>query len=190
MERNATRLRNSIEDILELSRIGSTTEYKKERVDVRKIIEPARETYGQIAKRKGVGLEVRAEPLFVLGDPSLLPYVVSNLVSNAIKFTDKGKIVITAKAVDGEVAISIKDTGTGISKENRARLFTKFFKADASAPGTGVGLAIVKEIIEGHGGRIDVRSELGKGSTFTIYLPKAERKMGAGEQILKILGQK
>jgi PAS domain S-box-containing protein len=174
MERNAARLRNSIEDILELSRIGGVTEYKKEKVEVRKIADYAAEVYGPIAKRKGIGFEVRVEPgTYVLGDPSLLPYTVSNLVSNAIKFTDKGKVGISAKASGKEVAISVSDSGMGLSKENQKKLFTKFFKADASAPGTGVGLAIVKEIVEGHGGRISVVSAPGKGSTFTIHLPRA-----------------
>ncbi len=173
MERNAARLRNSIEDILELSRIGGTTEYRKEKVELKTIMDYVKEAYAPIAKRKGIGLEISYENAAVLGDPSLLPYTVSNLVSNAVKFTDKGKVSVNAHVSGKEVVILVSDTGTGISKQNQAKLFTKFFKADASAPGTGVGLAIVKEIVEGHGGRIGLKSELGKGSTFTVTLPRA-----------------
>lgn len=174
MRRNAMRLRDSIEDILELSRLGAATGYKREKVDVRSMVSYAEHMYAPIARRKGLKFETRVIPAYVLGDPGLLPYALSNLVSNAIKFTDRGKISIAVSAAGGEVSISVSDTGRGIAKAHMRRIFDKFFKADPSAPGSGLGLTIVKEIIEGQGGRIKVRSRHGAGSTFTIVLRRAK----------------
>jgi len=173
VDRNAVRLRGSIENVLELSRVGTMTEYKKEKVSVEKLIESVIDVYGPIAQKKGVALEVKGgnEPLVILGDPSLLPYVLTNLVSNAIKFTSEGSVAITAERKEKFISISVSDSGIGMSEETQRRMFEKFFKADPSAPGTGVGLTIVKEIAEGHGGRIEFKSKLGKGTTFTIFLP-------------------
>jgi PAS domain S-box-containing protein len=173
MDRNAVRLRSSIEEVLELSRIGALTEYRKERMDLRKLVDDVAAVYRPIAEKGGITLEVNVPPLSVIGDPATLPYALSNLVSNAVKFTDKGKVTISAESTDGFVTISVSDTGKGISEENQKRLFEKFFKADPTAPGTGVGLAMVKEIVEGHGGRIKFKSKLGQGTTFTITLPKS-----------------
>jgi len=173
MDRNAVRLRRSIEDVLELSRIGTLTEYKKERVELRKLADDVAAVYRPIAKKKGLAFEVIVPPLAVTGDPALLPYALENLVSNAVKFTDKGKVTISAEGTDGFVAISVSDTGKGISKESQKRLFEKFFKEDPTAPGTGVGLAMVKEVVEGNGGRIEFKSKPRQGTTFTITLPKS-----------------
>lgn len=172
MSRNAMRLRDSIEDILELSRLGTETVHIKDNVDVKKMVDYAKEVYGPIAERKGIVFETNVEQVSVLGDPKLLPYALSNLVSNAVKFTDKGKISINVRGTPSEVLISVSDTGKGIAKEHQQKMFEKFFKVDQNAPGSGLGLAIVREIIKKHGGRIEVKSKLGQGSTFTIILPK------------------
>jgi signal transduction histidine kinase len=104
-----------------------------------------------------------------------LTQVVINLVGNAIKFTDTGEVVIKATANNGSFHLSVCDTGPGISAANQAKLFQEFQQADNAVTrkkgGTGLGLAISKRIIEMHGGKIWVESELGRGSTFAFTLP-------------------
>jgi signal transduction histidine kinase len=101
--------------------------------------------------------------------------VLLNLVGNAIKFTDAGEVVIKAEAQNGSFNLSVRDTGPGISQADQQKLFQEFQQADNSITkkkgGTGLGLAISKRIIELHGGRIWVDSELGRGSTFAFTIP-------------------
>lgn len=117
------------------------------------------------------------------GDERRLMQVLLNLVGNAIKFTDAGEVVIEAGASDGSFKVSVRDSGPGISKSDQAKLFQEFQQADNSITkkkgGTGLGLAISKRIIELHGGKIWVDSEIGRGSTFTFTLPTQVEKMAA-----------
>ena len=106
-----------------------------------------------------------------------------NLVGNAIKFTDKGSVAISARALDGSFVIAVKDTGPGIAPEDQRKIFEEFQQVDNSSTrqkgGTGLGLAISKRIVEMHGGRIEVESVGGEGSTFRIVIPvqaKEERE--------------
>jgi signal transduction histidine kinase len=111
----------------------------------------------------------------VLGDERRISQVLMNLVGNAIKFTDAGEISIEAAAVNGELVVSVSDTGPGIPETDREKIFEEFRQAENSATqrkgGTGLGLAIAKRIVELHGGRIWVESEVGKGSKFKFSLP-------------------
>ena len=110
-----------------------------------------------------------------LGDEQRLTQVFLNLVGNAIKFTDTGEVRVTAKVVNGHFNVSVIDTGPGIPTKHQARIFEQFHQVDSSntkAKGaTGLGLAIAKQIVEMHGGRIWVKSTLAKGSTFAMELP-------------------
>jgi signal transduction histidine kinase len=109
------------------------------------------------------------------GDGRRLTQVLINLVGNAIKFTDAGEVAIKAEASNGSFHVSVRDTGPGISAADQTKLFQEFQQADNAITrkkgGTGLGLAISKRIIEMHGGRIWVESQIGKGSTFTFTLP-------------------
>ena len=109
------------------------------------------------------------------GDERRLTQVLLNLVGNAIKFTDAGEVVIKADASDGTFNLAVRDTGPGISAADQAKLFQEFQQADNSntrkKEGTGLGLAISKRIIEMHGGRIWIESQVGQGSTFFVTLP-------------------
>jgi signal transduction histidine kinase/ligand-binding sensor domain-containing protein len=111
----------------------------------------------------------------IVGDQDKLIQVVINLISNAVKFTEKGKVICRAERKDSEIFISVSDTGIGISAEDQPKVFEKFTQVGDSLTdkpkGTGLGLTICKEIVEHHGGRIWVESELGKGSTFSFALP-------------------
>jgi signal transduction histidine kinase len=109
------------------------------------------------------------------GDERRLTQVLMNLVGNAIKFTDVGQVSIEARVADGTFLVAVSDTGPGISEADQSKLFQEFQQADSSITqakgGTGLGLAISKRIIEMHGGRIWVESQLGQGSTFSLTLP-------------------
>ena len=111
-------------------------------------------------------------------DAPLLEQAVVNLLDNAVKYSDPEKEVhVEAVQSDGEMVIHVRDQGRGIAKEHLPRLSERFYRVDKARSrkmgGTGLGLAIVKHIIEAHGGRVEVESSLGKGSTFSIILPKA-----------------
>jgi two-component system, OmpR family, phosphate regulon sensor histidine kinase PhoR len=116
------------------------------------------------------------EHLEVLGDKNKLTQVLSNLIQNAIKYTEQGKVEIITEEDSKFVKFIIKDTGIGISQENLGRIFERFFRVDKDRSrlvgGTGLGLAIAKHIIEAHGSKIEVESEPGKGSLFSFKLKK------------------
>src|SRR5262249_19883042 len=109
------------------------------------------------------------------GDERRLTQVLLNLVGNAIKFTDTGAVSIKASTCDSTFTVAVQDTGPGIAEKDRSKIFEEFQQADASITkqkgGTGLGLAIAKRIIEMHGGRIWVESDVGKGSTFAFTIP-------------------
>ena len=120
-------------------------------------------------------LESSGDPRRVLGDKERLKQVITNLIDNAIKYNrPNGHITIRWESTDGTVQISVRDTGVGIPPEHIARIFERFYRVDKErsreAGGTGLGLAIVKHIVEAHGSTVDVRSEVGKGSTFSFVL--------------------
>jgi signal transduction histidine kinase len=121
------------------------------------------------------------------GDERRIRQVVFNLLSNAVKFTPQGGSVEVASAQrNGEVLVSVSDTGSGIAAEDLERIFEEFQQTEAGAQereGTGLGLALSKKLIELHGGRLWVESELGKGSTFTFALPGHSVRSGSHAQL-------
>ena len=141
------------------------------------VVETVRSATESLAQNKKLVLKTDvAKSLPIgLGDEQRLTQVLLNLVGNAIKFTARGEVRVTAKAVNGHFNVSVTDTGPGIPDHERTRIFEQFHQVDSSltkaAGGTGLGLAIAKQIVEMHGGRIWVESTLGKGSTFQMELP-------------------
>ena len=118
-----------------------------------------------------------AQPIRCYTDADKVEKILFNLLSNAFKYTpDNGNIIISGRTTDNEVEISISDTGSGIAKNDVSQIFARFFQAnnqkpgEYSSPGTGIGLALSKTIVEKHHGTITVDSTLGKGSTFTITI--------------------
>jgi len=110
----------------------------------------------------------------IYADPQKIKQVIYNLIDNAIKYTpERGSVDISIKELENNIRIEVKDTGIGIKKENLNTIFNKFTKHVPGYKGTGLGLYIAKSFIEAHNGRIEVESELGKGATFRILLPKA-----------------
>jgi PAS domain S-box-containing protein len=180
VERNATALKQIIEDVLDVSRIvAGRLRLNVEPVDLPAILDEAVATVTPAADAKGVRVETVIEPLTtpVSGDADRLQQIVWNLISNAIKFTPRGgKVQLRLSRVNSHVEVTVSDTGRGISPDFLPFVFERFRQADASFSrehgGLGLGLAIAKQLTELHGGAITASSGgTDKGSTFTVKLP-------------------
>ena len=134
--------------------------------------------YQERARALGIKLDYYEPEMlpFVYGDKNRLRQVFINIVDNAIKYSDKGDTVsVEAYEQGGEICISVSDTGIGISKDDLPRIKTKFFKANHTRRGSGIGLAVADEIIARHGGTLTINSEQGVGTTVMITLPYEEQ---------------
>ncbi len=183
VERNTERLLALIEDLLTLSRIESGAfRVTLSPVDVGEVVRRAVPAFApEVAERRiDLGVDVDADLPRVAGDAFQLERVVLNLVSNAVKFTPEcGQVRVAVRAVsDGTGAeLVVSDTGIGIPVEEQGRLFTRFYRSSTAKGirGTGLGLAIVKGVVENHAGTITVDSQPGRGTTFVVRLPAADR---------------
>jgi signal transduction histidine kinase len=172
-----------VSDLLDIARIESKrVDMVFKKVDFRDIITTIVEMVQPQLKEKDITLALRVpkEAVTIELDPDYMERVMINLLSNAIKFTPPdGTITITASANEKTLSVSVQDTGMGISKEDLSHLFEQFFRADnpinRKHKGTGLGLSLTKNIVESHGGTIDVKSELGHGSCFTFSMPRTQR---------------
>jgi signal transduction histidine kinase len=167
-----------INDVLDLSKVeAGQVELDVAPCSLRDALERGVVTVRERAAREGVRVALAADPDVdvVEGDERRIRQVIFNLLSNAVKFTPAGGAVgVSAEQVDGEVRVSVSDTGPGIAPEDRERIFEEFQQTDAGIEqreGTGLGLALSKRLIELHGGRIWVESAVGDGSTFVFALP-------------------
>lgn len=172
------RLTTLINDVLDLAKMeaGKVT-WDMQTLQVAALIDHATAVTASLFEKKGLKLIKNIDTGLpdITGDRDRLIQVMVNLISNAVKFTEEGSITCDAKMINGEIVISVTDSGMGISEENQPKVFEKFKQVGDTITdrpkGTGLGLPISKEIIEHHGGRIWVQSELGKGSTFSFSLP-------------------
>ena len=174
------RLTDLVNDLLDITKIEEgKVEWKMEPVSVAEIIKLASAITSSSFEHHGLELECDVEDNLpeIAGDKYRLEQVLINLFSNAIKFTENGCIRCRAWMIDNEILISVKDTGGGINEDDKERVFEKFRQIGIVSKdkprGTGLGLPICKEIVNRHGGRIWVKSERGKGSSFTFTLPCA-----------------
>jgi signal transduction histidine kinase len=170
MESEVSRCSRIIRNFLDFAR---QTEPMLRLVDINQVIELVLAMVGHQAKLQKVEVVKEFSPSLpkVTADFDQLQQIFTNLILNAIQaMPDGGRLTIRSSAVDGEVRIDVQDTGCGISKENMGKLFTPFFTTKAKGKGVGLGLAVVHGIIERHKGRIKVQSEVGKGTTFSVYL--------------------
>ena len=182
MERNAQSLIELVNDLLDASKLESgTLRLDITAVDLRSLVDELREMMEPLAREKGLTLKERLAPQLppVAADRAKLQRILLNLLSNALKFTPKGGTVeILAEQTDSHVRIAISDTGVGVAPEDMARLFDKYeqarSRATRSEKGTGLGLYITKQLVELHGSKIIVDSQLGRGSTFSFTLPAAQ----------------
>ncbi len=178
---NAVRLSRLTDDLLRLSQIEAGKVHMEFRpVRLAEIIGPCVETARVNADAKHLILEAdcSSELPPVRGDVHSLQEMLQNLLDNAVRYTPEGgRISVRAVVAEGEAVLSVNDTGIGIPKEHQERIFERFYRVDAARSrelgGTGLGLAITKHLAEAHGGRVEVESEVGRGSTFSLFLPCA-----------------
>jgi PAS domain S-box-containing protein len=180
IERNADRLHRLIGDLLMLDRLeAGALPLDLATVSVTDLVTEAVRTATPSAAKQGVTLEVSACPgPPVAGDSRRLTQVLDNLIANAVKFSHRNGLVrVTAGWRGGIWRVDVADSGIGIPPEEADKLFSRFVRASnartAGLPGSGLGLSIVKVLTEMHGGRVEVRSALGRGSTFSVFLPTA-----------------
>jgi len=168
-----------VNDVLDISKVeAGRMDLVYERTPIASIVDVVRGVIGGLALKRGIRLEVALPPGLpdVFIDPGRIKQVLYNLISNAIKFTPKGGVVrLTARADARSLTVSVSDTGIGIARADLPRLFREFeqlAQPNGTRPeGTGLGLALSRRLVELHGGRVEVESELGRGSTFSVHLP-------------------
>ncbi len=172
-----------INDILDLSKVeAGKIELKIEELSLKEIVEECYALVKSLASKKNIWLEIKIEDILIINvDPVRFKQIMYNLLSNAIKFTPEGgRVDIGAKPVNEMVQISVHDTGIGIAKENYEKVFEEFKQIDSSYSkqyqGTGLGLPLTKKLVELHGGKIWLESELGKGSVFTFTISQQSKK--------------
>lgn len=191
VQRNANRLMGLISALLDLSRLeAGKIELQRQPLDVGQIARQILESFApQLASHRQTA-RLQLDPLVppVYGDPERVAQVLTNLVSNAQKYTpDGGTITVAASSMGASVRIDVRDTGVGMTAEEQAQLFTRFYRAQNRATqqvsGTGLGLAITKSLVELHGGTIAVESARGAGSTFTVLLPALESASAPGGDV-------
>ena len=178
--KEGTRLLELINQILDLSKIeGQITESKEsfEDIDVYEIANNIASRFEQRLNSKNIELTLSGEGIIINGNKSMIRDMLSNIIDNAIKYNKVGgKVDIKILQNKYEVIINLKDTGMGIPQEDRDRIFERFYRVDKSRSkkitGTGIGLSIVKHIVEYHNGTIVLNSEVSKGTTIEIHLQK------------------
>jgi len=191
MEQQGNRMKRLINDLLSLSRIEASTTVPTDVVDLAAILAEAKRNNQWMADEKNIDIlytEIKEE-IPIIADRPQITQVFNNLIENAIKYSDKkSQIFVTLKRTkeilpelkgraEEAIIVSVKDLGTGIDKNHLPRLTERFYRTDdarqSTTGGSGLGLSIVKHILNRHHGKLDITSELGEGSTFSVYLPIA-----------------
>jgi len=174
--RSVNRLQTFVDDFLELSKLDQETlVVTQEELDLQQIVEEVLDGQRLLAEDKG--LEIVVEPwqkFRILGDAFAVRTVIQNLINNAIKYTDKGRVTVSASQKDGRFAIRVADTGSGLTPDEQATLFQEFgrIQRTAGVKGSGLGLALVKKLVDACGGSVTAHSEgRNQGSVFTVELP-------------------
>ena len=171
-----SRLERLVGDVLDLAKLDAHRfTLTRDEVDMGRVCERAYEAFGEEARRRSIDYrhQVGARPVIVTDGDRVLQ-IITNLLSNAFRWTpDGGRIELALAAANGNVAVAVDDSGPGIASEDRERVFNAFWSRGGHA-GTGLGLAIARELAEALGGRLELRSEPGKGSRFELVLPADE----------------
>jgi len=177
------RLANLVNDVIDFSAIkNGHLELHKRPVDLKNICILVNKMCRPLIGDKPIQLaeSFPAEPVLVMGDEDRLQQILFNLVSNAIKFTQRGWVAVSIEIIDIDARVMVRDTGIGISKDQQSRIFNRFYQVDAAASreegGTGLGLSISQKLVELHGTEIILRSSSGEGSTFYFDLPLLTEK--------------
>ena len=177
---NAERMQHLIDDLLDLSRIESGGWAPSPvLVEIATAANEAAAPYREQASKRGSFIDVRVDPaaVAVRADPVAVRQALGNLVENAVRYTPPGGTVTIFSRLDGAfIVLGVRDTGAGIPREHLPRIFERFYRVDAARSraegGTGLGLAIVKHLVEAHGGQVRAESELGRGTTVSMFFPR------------------
>jgi len=197
VERQMQLMVRLIDDLLDVSRInGGKLTLRRKRVQAAQVLASAIETARPLIEHAGHRLELDIEPgdLWLHADPQRLAQVFANLLNNASKYTEPGgRISVSLRRDGGEAVVSVRDSGIGMSPEQIAAVFDLFVQVDASLErtrgGLGIGLTLVRQLVEMHGGRVLARSEgLGRGSEFVAYLPLSQAPVEASPMPLPVEG--
>ena len=184
MHAEAVRLTRLLDD---LSRLADAEQpgllLDKQPLDLAEVAQASADSFAPRFDDAGIVLELETESVWVEGNSDRLEQVVSNLLSNALRYTPEGGAVnIRVERAGQEAVIEVRDTGAGIATEDQRHIYTRFWRGDPSRSpetgGTGIGLAIVRELVRAHDGRIDVESVVGAGSAFRVSLPAVNRPPG------------
>ena len=179
------RLQGIVDDLLDLARIRSgRLELHPREISTELMLEQARQETRERSEQQHVPVDLEIDPgaEVVTADPDRIDLALTNLIANAVRSGPPGRPVrVRARRGDGGVRIEVQDDGPGISPEYQARLFEKFYRVPGSPPGgAGLGLSIVRDVVEAHGGRVGVQSAPGAGATFWIELPDRQENVGGG----------
>jgi two-component system sensor histidine kinase ResE len=160
------------EDLLVIARSENRSGSAMKRLDIAEVVRKTAERLRPLASDKSIKIGVSLEaPLYVQGNETGLERVITNLLQNAIEHTPKnGSITLTTSMEADKAIVSVSDTGSGIGEKDLPHIFERFYKGE-SASGSGLGLSIVKELVNQHKGEIDIKSTNGKGTTITMKLP-------------------
>ena len=175
----AQRLVSLVNDIIRLSQLDEGDSLPTERVDLLSVAEEAAADLSEAAKARNIFLLAEGESVFVFGIKRLLYEVIYNLGENAVKYNvENGNVLISVAKEENSAVVTVKDSGIGIAPEHQSRIFERFYRVDKShskaSGGTGLGLSIVKHAVQRHGGKIELESEPGKGTTIRVILPAAK----------------
>ena len=175
IEKNAKRLLHLVNQLMDYRRAElGVFQLRVRKTDVRQVVEKIFLYYDWTARKKGIQYDLYSDPSDeqVLCDPAYIELILNNLLSNAFKYTTKGQsITVILRREGSELLLQVEDTGCGIAPEQQSKVFERFYQADTGHLGTGIGLALVKRLVQLHHGRIELWSEPGKGSRFSVYLP-------------------
>jgi signal transduction histidine kinase len=168
-----------VEDILDLSRLTVSKSRKVtfEDANLNVLVDQAFMAHLPVAEAAGLKLifEPDAELPLIRAEQSQIARMITNLVSNAIRYTPQGQVVLQTSGANNKVCLVVQDTGVGIEPQDLPHVFERFYRGrnvrQTGIPGTGLGLAIVKEIVNLHDGKIEIESAMGEGTTFRIWLP-------------------
>jgi signal transduction histidine kinase len=178
MDRSAQRLLKLINNLLDLAQMeAGKTRLRYQPVELFGLLNSLLSPFKVMAEKKGIRLALEGDKVTAIhGDVERIEIVFQNLISNALKFTQEGTVTVRIREDDAMVHVEVVDTGPGIAPQDIPVIFDRFAQADSTGTrrfgGTGIGLALVKETVDLHSGKIGVRSEVGKGSTFHVQLPK------------------
>jgi len=177
-KKQADRINRLYKDLLTLQRYDSDEYFIEKKIfDLADIGNHILDWYSDAAEEKSIDLQVDTHSCPIIADPAKIEQVLDNLISNAVKYTNEGEITLTYQKQGEEVTVNVCDTGIGISDEHLDRLFDRFYRTDKARSrdkgGTGLGLAVVKSILDAHDTVIEVDSQVGEGTTFRFTLPSA-----------------